>query len=92
VNGQRNQNIGGISLGSMDANNLVSRGYFPDGVSKSFVFGNVSHSNVKVELGPLDIVNGGFLGKLLNPKAILLRHPAGYPGAGCALHEWSGCY
>ncbi len=92
VNGQRNQTIGGISLGSMDANNLVSRGYFPDGVSKSFVFGNVSHSNVRVELGPLDIVNGGFLGKLLNPSATLLKQPAGYPGAGCALHEWSGCY
>lgn len=91
-NGNRNQTIGGISLGSMDANNLVARGYFPDGVSKSLVFGNIGHSNVRVELGPLDIVNGGFLGKLLNPFAKLLKQPSGYPGAGCALHEWSGCY
>lgn len=79
--------IRGFSLGSMDANNLVSRGYYSSGLSQSFVFGNVSHSNVNVELGALDIVNGGILGILFNPGAKLM-----FKNKGCILHEISGCY
>ena len=85
--GDRTRNIGGFSLGSMDANNLAARGYFPSATSKSLVFGNVAHANVKVEIGALDIVNGGFLGKILNPFSKLM-----FDNNGCWLHEMSGCY
>jgi len=86
-NADRNKPIGGISLGSLDSNNLVARGYFPSGVSKSLVFGNVGHSNIKVIIGAGDIVNGFFFGKILNPFAELKTE-----NFGCALHEFSGCY
>jgi hypothetical protein len=86
-NGDNTKSISGFSLGSMDANNLVARGYFPNGISRSFVFGNIAHSNVKVEIGALDIVNGFIIGKIFNPFSKLI-----FRNKGCFLHGASGCY
>lgn len=86
-NGDSTRTINGFSLGSMDSNNLVARGYFSSGVSNSFVFGNVAHSNVKVNIGALDIVNGFIFGKLLNPFSRVI-----FDNKGCFLHGNSGCY
>jgi len=90
--GDKTKTIGGFSLGSMDANNLVARGYFPNGVAKSLVFGNIGHSNVKVEIGAFDLINGAFFGKILNPFATFLTQPKNTFGRGCFTHEFSGCY
>ena len=86
-NGDSSRTIQGFSLGSLDANNLVSRGYFPSGIVKSLVFGNIGNSNVDVIIGAGDIVNGFFFSKIFNPFATLKTEHF-----GCALHEISGCY
>ena len=59
----------GHSLGALRSSNLVGRGYAPSASVYSLPFGNAAPANVSVINGGLDLVNGGFLGSLLNPHA-----------------------
>jgi hypothetical protein len=66
--GNPNNNLVGFSLGALDVNNLVARGYGQSGsLAVSLPFGNFGQA--LVVNGTLDPINGGFLGWLFTPSA-----------------------
>jgi len=66
----RGQHINvGHSLGSIRSNNLVNLGFAPSASVYSMPFGNVGTPGVNITNNNLDVVNGFFLHRLLNPGA-----------------------
>lgn len=61
----------GHSLGALRAANLVARGFASGANIYSLPFGNVSEAGMNTTLGMFDPVNGGALGMILNPFAVL---------------------
>lgn len=78
------------SLGTLDATNLVARGWVGSAHIDSLPFGNIAPAGVETHLGALDLVNGGALGYLLNPWATVLTNQTSTYGAYC--HTIAGCY
>jgi RHS repeat-associated protein len=79
------KSIAGHSLGSLDASNLSGIGLVKSARLFSLPFGNISPSSASLTIGSLDIMNGGFAGKLLNPFATVSTGRNGMVG-----HRW--CY
>jgi len=77
------------SLGTLDATNLVVRGWIGSAHIDSLPFGNIALAGVETHLGALDLVNGGALGYLLNPWATVLTNQTSKYGAYC--HTIAGC-
>ena len=78
----------GHSLGTLDTKNLVRSGVANSGNLASLPFGNIAPANTNVQLGALDIINGGIFGKWFNPTANVVSKEY-----GCAGHAISaGCY
>jgi hypothetical protein len=67
----------GHSLGAIRANNLVARGYAPSATVYSLPLGNAAVSGVRVNNGDFDLINGGYLGLILNPWAATPASPGG---------------
>ncbi|SDF83339.1 filamentous hemagglutinin family N-terminal domain-containing protein [Onishia taeanensis] len=70
----------GHSLGTLSSNYLVSNGLAEHAELFSLPFGNIAAPDVHLTIGSGDLVNGGFLGKIFNPDAIVapitpLQHP-----------------
>ncbi|MCA0899162.1 FG-GAP-like repeat-containing protein [Microbulbifer agarilyticus] len=81
------------SLGTLTCNNLVARGFAPSAQLNSLPFGNIAVSeNLAItNLGKWDIINGGWLGRLLNPYSNSTDClNGGSSGAFC--HGWDANY
>lgn len=79
------QLIRGHSEGSLDATNLVRRGLAGSAKAYALPFGNITPTSVAVNIGDLDLVNGGILGWYFNPGATIknvpfAQHARGYYG------------
>ena len=77
-NGNSNQLLYGHSLGTLDANNLLSRGFVNRAHLDSLPFGNIGVSGSTLDLGTIDPVNGFVFGFILNPFAKSIKgcwHP-----------------
>ena len=59
------------------ASNQVARGYAPSATVYSLPFGNAAVSGVQVNNGDFDLINGGYLGLILNPWAATPASPGG---------------
>jgi hypothetical protein len=60
----------GFSLGALDVNTLVGKGYGLNGATAvSLPFGNVGQGGVNVINGTYDPVNGGYMGYFFSPNA-----------------------
>ena len=81
----------GHSLGAIRANNLVARGYAPSATVYSLPFGNAAVSGVQVNNGDFDLINGGYLGLILNPWASTPASPGGIL-APFTNHDLCGAY
>ncbi|VAW42469.1 hypothetical protein MNBD_GAMMA01-701 [hydrothermal vent metagenome] len=68
-NGNSDQLLYGHSLGAINANNLVSRGFASIAHLDSLPFGNVSVNGTTVHLSFIDAINGFIFGQILNPDA-----------------------
>jgi hypothetical protein len=80
----------GHSLGALRASNLVARGFANGANIYSLPFGNVSEAGVNTTLGMFDPVNGGALGMLLNPFALLVDSNV-FPYHSCAENYGNVC-
>ena len=58
------------------ASNLVARGYAPSATVYSLPLGNAAVSAVQVNNGDFDLINGGYLGLILNPWAATPASPS----------------
>jgi hypothetical protein len=81
------------SLGTLTCNNLVGRGYAPSAQLNSLPFGNIAigKNALMTNLGQLDIVNGGWLGRIFNPVSTSTPClDGGTSGMFC--HGWDANY
>ncbi|MBI3343703.1 MAG: hypothetical protein HY028_02340 [Gammaproteobacteria bacterium] len=76
----------GYSGGVFDANYLVSTGNAVGGNTFAPPFGTVAPGGVNPTIGAYDLVNGGVLGVIPNPTAIINYKPC------TAVHFFDGCY
>ncbi|MDO0945660.1 two-partner secretion domain-containing protein [Chromohalobacter israelensis] len=70
----------GHSLGTLTANYLAGNGLADHAELFSLPFGNIAAPNARLTIGSGDLINGGYLGKVFNPDAIVapitpLQHP-----------------
>lgn len=70
----------GHSLGTLTANYLAGNGLVEHAELFSLPFGNIAAPNAHLTIGSGDLVNGGYLGKIFNPDAIVVpltpsQHP-----------------
>ncbi|HET8941107.1 MAG TPA: RHS repeat-associated core domain-containing protein [Rudaea sp.] len=63
--------VSGHSLGTLDAIRAVNVHLSPKAVLYAVPFGNVAPTQAQVYLGNMDVVNGGYLGRLFNWNATM---------------------
>jgi hypothetical protein len=80
------ESVAAHSLGTLDASNMAGLGLVSNARLYSLPFGNTAPGNSRLTIGGLDVVNGGVIGKLLNPVSEI-----SWKNYGVVKHRWS-CY